>query len=167
MRAHTHRVPLALLLAFAVLLPAFWMIGLAQANAAHAGATPVEATEQIEAPRVPSSRPDATPQSAPSIAPPSDRPELIESKDVVLILTQPAAASTLHLSLVRAPGADEPTPDGAASHVLPLSHAGASLPAVDVPLPTLSRGETQRLARLLMPPAPALEVPTTPPLLCV
>lgn len=167
MRAHTHRVPLALLLAFAVLLPAFWMIDLAQADAAHAGATPVQATEQIEAPRVPSPRPEATPQSAPSIAPPSDRPELIESKDVALALTQPAEASTLYLTMVRAPGADEPAPDGAASHVLPLSHAGASLPAVDVPLPTLSRGETQRLSRLLMPLTPTLEVPTTPPLLCV
>ena len=155
MRARTHLLPLALLLAFTVLLPAFWMIDIAQASAARAQ-DPAQ-SEILTGPR----------SASPGLTAPSDRPELIESKDVTQFTAPPVEAEQFQESAVLAPGDEEPVPEGAIPHLVPASHGGAAFPAAEIRLPELSRGAAHRLSRLLLPLAPALEVPTTPPLLAI
>lgn len=137
MRSRSSLIPLVLLVAFALFMPSFWMIDIMQAQGALRDPDPTELTLRFDESR--------------------SKQETLDDADVDEVLATAAFA----------PGDEVDEPDGVVSAFAPAFGQGSAMAAHEIRLPALSGGDRLRLSRCVLPPAPFLEVPTTPPLIAV
>lgn len=135
MRARSLRLPLLLLVVFALFMPSFWMIDIMQAQGALRDPDPTQLTLRFDESR--------------------SKHETVEDVDVESILEQAALA----------PVDEVDEPDGVMSVFAPAFGPGSAMAALEVRLPALTAGELHRITRCVLPPDPFREVPTTPPLI--
>lgn len=135
MRARALQLPLVLLVAFAVFMPAFWMIDIMQAQGALRDPDPTELTLRFDESR--------------------SKQESLDDADIDTVLATAAFA----------PVDEVDEPDAVVALVAPMWAPGSAIVAPEIRMPALTSEELRRLTRCVLPPEPFREVPTTPPLI--